>query len=53
MKKHFWQPIWRFEEVESELAALEQDGWRLHAVHRFRCFEFVKSHPKNTRFFYI
>lgn len=52
MKKHFWQPIWKFEEVESELAKFEQNGWRLHAIHTFRYFEFVKSVPKNTRYFF-
>ena len=31
------------EEVEKELAKLEQEGWRLDRICGFRRFEFVKS----------
>lgn len=52
MKKRFWQPIWKFEEVEKELAKLEQEGWRLDRICGFRRFEFVKSRPKTAQYFF-
>ncbi len=51
MKKRFFQPIWKFEEIEKQLAALEESGWRLDTIKGFRCFEFVKSTPKTVRYF--
>ena len=51
MKKRFFQPIWKFEEIEKQLAALEESGWRLDKIKGFRCFEFVKSKPKTVQYF--
>ena len=51
MKKRFFQPIWKFDEIENQLAVLEENGWRLDKIKGFRCFEFVKSTPKNARYF--
>ena len=51
MKKRFFQPIWKFEEIEKQLAALEESGWRLNKIKGLRCFEFVKSKPKTVQYF--
>ncbi len=51
MKKRFFQPIWKFEEIEKQLTSLEENGWRLDKIKGFRCFEFVKSKPKTVRYF--
>lgn len=51
MKKRFFQPIWKFEEIEKQLTALEENGWRLDKIKGFRCFEFVKSKPKTVQYF--
>ncbi len=51
MKKRFFQPIWKFEEIEKQLATLEENGWRLDKIKGFRCFEFVKSKPKTVQYF--
>ena len=52
MKKRFFQPIWKFEEIEKQLTALEESGWRLDKIKGFRCFEFVKSKPKTVQYFF-
>ena len=52
MKKRFLYPIWKFEEIEKELALLEENGWRLNKISGIRCFEFVKSTPKATKYFF-
>ena len=51
MKKRFFQPIWKFEEIEEQLTALEESGWRLNKIKGLRCFEFVKSKPKTVQYF--
>ena len=51
MKKRFFQPIWKFEEIEKQLTSLEENGWRLDKIKGFRCFEFVKSKPKTVQYF--
>ena len=51
MKKRFFQPVWKFEEIEKQLTSLEENGWRLDKIKGFRCFEFVKSNPKTVRYF--
>ena len=51
MKKRFFQPIWKFEEIEKRLTALEESGWRLNKIKGLRCFEFVKSKPKTVQYF--
>ncbi len=51
MKKRFFQPIWKIEEIEKQLTVLEESGWRLDKIKGFRCFEFVKSTPKTVRYF--
>lgn len=52
MKKRFWQPLWKLEEIEAELGALEKEGWRLSAIKGLRRFEFVPAKPKEVRYFY-
>lgn len=52
MKKRFYQPAWKFEEIEKQLTALGENGWRLEKISGFRCFEFVKSKPKTVRYFF-
>lgn len=51
MKRRFFQPIWKFEEIEKQLTVLEESGWRLNKIGGFRYFEFVKSTPKNVQYF--
>ena len=51
MKKRFFQPVWKFEEIEKQLTSLEENGWRLDKIKGFRCFEFVKSKPKTVQYF--
>lgn len=53
VKKRFLYPIWKFDEIEKELSVLEENGWRLDKVHGIRNFEFVKSKPKTTKYFFI
>ena len=52
MKKRFFQPIWKFEEIENQLKVLEENGWRLNRIKGFRCFEFVESKPKQVQYFF-
>ena len=52
MKKRFFQPLWKFEEIEKQLTVLEEKGWRLNKIGGFRCFEFVKSTPKTVQYFF-
>ena len=52
IKKRFFQPIWRFEEIENKLAILEEEGWRLDKIRGFRSFEFMKSQPKTAIYFF-
>ena len=52
MKKRFFQPIWKYDEIENELANLEEKGWRLNQIKGFRCFEFVESKPKQVQYFF-
>ena len=52
MKKRFFQPVWKFEEIENQLTFLEENGWRLNKIRGFRCFEFVKSTPKTVQYFF-
>ena len=51
MKKRLFQPIWKFEEIEKQLTALEESGWRLNKIRGLRCFEFVESKPKTVQYF--
>ena len=52
MTKRFFAPLWKCEEIESELSRLEQEGWRLDKISGFRKFEFVKATPKNATYFF-
>ncbi len=52
MKKRFLYPIWKFDELEKELSALEENGWRLNKIHSIRNFEFLKSTPKSVKYFF-
>ncbi len=52
MKKRFLYPIWKFDEIEKELSVLEENGWRLNKIYGIRSFEFVKSKPKTTKYFF-
>ena len=52
MTKRFFAPLWKCEEIESELSRLEQEGWRLDKISGFRKFEFVKAKPKNATYFF-
>ena len=52
MKKRFFQPVWKFEEIENQLTFLEENGWRLNKIRGFCCFEFVKSTPKTVQYFF-
>ena len=52
MRKRFFQPIWKFEEIEKQLTVLEESGWRLEKIKGFRCFDFVKSTSKTVRYFF-
>ena len=52
MRKRFFQPIWKFEEIEKQLIVLEEKGWRLDKIKGFRCFEFVKATPKTVCYFF-
>ena len=51
MTKRFFTPAWKCEELESELARLEKEGWRLDKISNLRKFEFTKAPPKNTTYF--
>ena len=50
--KHFYAPIWKCEEMESELERLENEGWRLEKISGFRKFTFVKASPKTAKYFF-
>lgn len=50
--KHFFSPIWKCDKIEAELEKLEKDGWRLNKISGFRKFQFVKSPPKETKYFF-
>ena len=52
MTKRFFAPLWKCEDIESELSRLEQEGWRLDKISGFRKFEFVKATPKNATYFF-
>ncbi len=52
MRKRFFCPIWKFDEIEKELVALEENGWRLDKIKGLRCFEFVKSKSKTVQYFF-
>ena len=52
MTKRFFAPLWKCEDIESELSRLEQEGWRLDKISGFRKFEFIKATPKNTTYFF-
>ena len=52
IKKRFFQPIWKCDEIEDELTNLEENGWRLSRIKGFRHFEFVESKPKQVRYFF-
>jgi hypothetical protein len=52
MTKRFFAPLWKCEDIESELSRLEQEGWRLDQISGFRKFEFIKATPKNTTYFF-
>ena len=52
MTKRFFAPIWRCDEIESELERLENEGWRLEKISGFRKFQFVKASPKTTKYFF-
>lgn len=51
MKKRFFTPIWKCEEIETKLEQLENNGWKLNKISGFRKFQFVKSSPKATKYF--
>lgn len=50
--RRFFAPIWKCEEIESELEQLENDGWRLNKISGFRKFQFTRSQPKTTKYFF-
>ena len=50
--RRFCAPIWKCEEIESELEQLENNGWRLDKISGFRKFQFTKSQPKTTKYFF-
>ena len=52
MNKRFFQPIWKFEEIENQLVSLEENGWRLNKIGGFRRFDFVESTPKTVQYFF-
>ena len=52
MKKFFFFPLWKIEEIEKELSKLELNGWRLDRLSAFNCFHFVESSPKHTSYFF-
>ncbi len=52
MKKRFFTPIWKCDEIESELERLEKDGWRLDKISGFRKFVFVKASPRSATYFF-
>ncbi len=52
MKKRFLYPIWKFDKIEKELATLEENGWRLNKIYGIRNFEFIKSKPKASKYFF-
>lgn len=52
MVKRFFSPIWKCEKIESKLEQLENDGWRLNKISGLRKFQFVKSSPQTTRYFF-
>lgn len=51
MKKWLLYPMWNLRKLEEKLENLEQNGWRLSAVQRFRLFCFEKAQPKKVRYF--
>ena len=51
MTKRFFAPIWRCDEIESELERLGNEGWRLEKISGFRKFQFVKAAPKTIKYF--
>ncbi len=52
ISKYFFSPIWKCEEIESELERLEREGWRLDKISGFRKFHFTKAQPKDTKYFF-
>lgn len=50
--KRFFSPIWKCEKIETELELLENNGWRLEKISGYRKFQFVKSQPKTTKYFF-
>lgn len=52
MKKFFFFPLWKVEQVEEELSNLEQNGWRLDRLSPFNRFHFVKSSEKKSSYFF-
>lgn len=51
MKKRYFYPIWKIDKLDNELAKMEQSGLRLDKITAFRTFRFVKSQPKDVRYF--
>lgn len=51
MKKRYYYPIWRLDDLDNELAKMEQIGFRLEKVSHVHTFHFVQSKPKNVQYF--
>ncbi|MBQ8860622.1 MAG: DUF2812 domain-containing protein [Ruminococcus sp.] len=51
MKKRYFYPIWKLDELDNELSKMEQNGFRLDKVSHFRTFHFVKSKPRDVQYF--
>ena len=52
MKKFFFFPLWKIENLEGKLSKLEQNGWRLDRLSPFNCFHFVEATAKDTSYFF-
>lgn len=52
MKKFFFYPLWKIENLEEKLSNFEQAGWRLDRLSPFNCFHFVEATAKNSSYFF-
>ena len=52
MKKFFFYPLWKIEQLEKKLSIFEQTGWRLDKLSPINCFHFVESSAKDTSYFF-
>ncbi len=51
MKKRYYHPIWKLDKLDNELVKMEQSGFRLHKISRFRTFHFIESKPRDVKYF--